>query len=155
MTAYNACHAEIPLALPEATLAGTGVVLVDPVLALARALIREADSAKLKPLAPVNVDLTQGGEVAASGAPIELRHQDAEEWLDEDSLESLKTWEPQLVRWEPRLAEILLKQQSDIKELLHKMDALSLDQASLSSSFSRVLCESQSVAGGIHQHPQA
>lgn len=34
---------EIPLALPEPVLPGTKVVLVDPVLALARALIREAD----------------------------------------------------------------------------------------------------------------
>jgi aspartate racemase len=40
---------EIPLALPEGAL--SGIPLIDPLLALARALIREANSRKLKPRA--------------------------------------------------------------------------------------------------------
>ena len=42
---------EIPLALPEKTLAG--IPLIDPMLALARALVREANHKKLKPLSDI------------------------------------------------------------------------------------------------------
>jgi aspartate racemase len=42
---------EIPLALPEKTL--HGIPLIDPMLALARALVREANIEKLKPLSDV------------------------------------------------------------------------------------------------------
>ena len=42
---------EIPLALPESEL--DGLPLVDPMLALARALIREADATRLRPLTDV------------------------------------------------------------------------------------------------------
>lgn len=45
---------EIPLALPEG--AFSGIPLVDPLLPLARALIREANSRKLKPLADIARD---------------------------------------------------------------------------------------------------
>jgi len=120
---------EIPLALPEPVLEGTSIVLVDPVLALARALIREADVAKLKPLEKITVDNEDNESIMSSDAYQEeletMSHVDGSEWQDEIELE--KGWDQHFegrTGQDLELHHLLRQQQVDIAHLRKKMDTL-------------------------------
>lgn len=120
---------EIPLALPEPYVAGTTVPLVDPVLALARALIREADPVKLRPLAEAQLgpDPSPGIEEL----PLrERRHsEEGEEWLNETRLEGTQAeWHPHFQgrsTTDAALHDLLLMQQREIEALRQRVSALS------------------------------
>jgi len=120
---------EIPLALPEPVLEGTSIVLVDPVLALARALIREADPVKLKPLEKIQVDNEDNESIMSSDAYQEeletVSHVDGSEWQDEVELE--KGWDQHFegrTGQDVELHHLLRQQQLDIAHLRKKMDTL-------------------------------
>eukprot|EP00658_Telonema_sp_P-2_P058709 TRINITY_DN4723_c0_g1_i8.p1 TRINITY_DN4723_c0_g1~~TRINITY_DN4723_c0_g1_i8.p1 ORF type:complete len:339 (-),score=74.47 TRINITY_DN4723_c0_g1_i8:399-1415(-) len=125
---------EIPLALPESMFPGTMVVMVDPVMALARALIREADSSKLKPLVmdePPESDDEVMSEFSDKAWPSSpgRHHECKEEWLDERALE--EGWETFIEgrctegpRRTSDLHHLLAQQQQDIRQLKNKIGQL-------------------------------
>jgi len=120
---------EIPLALPEAILEGTEVVLVDPVLALARALIREADPAKLKDLPSPEPQCDSEPVSEADDDDTELEsytHRYRSDWMSENDIDT-KGWGEHFKGRPDRdvaLHKLLLKQQEDIEGLRDKMDKL-------------------------------
>jgi len=120
---------EIPLALPEALLPDTSVVLVDPVLALARALIREADPSKLKPMEPLPCAVVQTDLATDNQGELEaVAHWDKEEWLSENSLEGRAgDWDKHFKGrsdQDSELYKLLQQQQQDIKQLRSKVNFL-------------------------------